>query len=218
MIKVIGVIVVLLKGQVSMEILTTERLILRPFQTTDLEALYSYAQNPLVGPSAGWKPHSSIEESQVILDRFIKGEEVWAIIFKETGQLIGSIGLHDDPKRPDIDCRMIGYVLNQSWWGLGLTTEAAKRMIRYAFEVLNIIILSVYHYPFNNRSQRVIEKCGFKYEGTLRKASCIYNGKIFDDVCYSITREEYNMVKLDRDSQNVQNRPINNAKTREGLS
>lgn len=52
---------------------------------------------------------------------------------------------------------MLGYVLAEPYWGRGLMTEAVKRMIKYAFEELNIDLLSVYHYPHNERSKRVIE-------------------------------------------------------------
>ena len=70
-------------------------------------------------------------------------------------------------------------------------TEAVKRVLQYAFEDLELDLVSVFHYPSNRRSQRVIEKCGFKYEGTLRLSSTLFNGSVHDDVCYSITREEY---------------------------
>ena len=43
----------------------------------------------------------------------------------------------------------------------------------------------------NDRSRRVIEKCGFQYEGTIRRAFQRGDGQIFDDVCYSILKEEY---------------------------
>ncbi len=64
-------------------------------------------------------------------------------------------------------------------------------MLRYAFEALCLEMVTVYHYPFNTRSQRVIEKCGFVKEGVLRKANCQYDGEILDRVCYSLLREEY---------------------------
>ena len=44
--------------------LTTERLVLRPWQEEDAESLYRYACNGQVGPAAGWKPHESVEESR----------------------------------------------------------------------------------------------------------------------------------------------------------
>lgn len=174
-----------------MKIFETERLILRPFQDTDLDAFYEYAKNPNVGPNAGWEPHTSKEDSFVILSIFMENNEVWAIVHKEDNKLIGSVGLHKDPLRSADDVKMLGYVLAEEYWGRGLTTEASKTVINYAFEHLDIKLLSVHHYPFNHRSKRVIEKCGFQYEGTLRHASKIYDGSVYDTVCYSMTYEEW---------------------------
>jgi [ribosomal protein S5]-alanine N-acetyltransferase len=70
-------------------------------------------------------------------------------------------------------------------------TEAVKEAIRYLFEAEKYDVLSCYHYPFNIRSKRVIEKCGFKYECTLRYASKIFDGSVHDSACYSILKEEY---------------------------
>ena len=55
-------------------------------------------------------------------------------------------------------------------------------------------MLSIYHYPENVRSGRVVEKCGFTYEGTLRKAFALSDGIPRDHVCYSMTREEFDKL------------------------
>ena len=47
--------------------LQTKRLILRPWQESDAEALYKYACNPNIGPIAGWPPHTSIGNSREII-------------------------------------------------------------------------------------------------------------------------------------------------------
>ena len=47
--------------------LETKRLLLRPWREEDAPALFRYASDPQVGPSAGWKPHASLEESREIL-------------------------------------------------------------------------------------------------------------------------------------------------------
>lgn len=174
-----------------MRILTTKRLFLREFREEDLDDFYRYARNPNVGPSAGWKPHESKAESLGILRVFIQCKEVWAIVNKDTNRVIGSIGLHNDVRRNNSKVKMLGYVLDESFWGKGLMTEAAKRVIKYAFEDLNLDMVSVYHYPFNIGSKKVIQKCGFHYEGTLRLADTIYDGSVYDLVCYSLTKEEY---------------------------
>lgn len=180
-----------------METLETERLILRAWEPDDAEDLYEYASDPRVGPNAGWKPHESLEESTQIVRSFIEGGEVWALVLKQTGKVIGSVGLHHDVKRDRPDIRMVGYVLSPEWWGKGLMTEAVRRVIRFAFEEWKLSLVTCYHYTFNLRSKRVIEKCGFAYEGTLRRASRIYDGSVYDDCCYSITRAEFEGRKAD---------------------
>ena len=117
---------------------------------------------------------------------------------KESNKVIGSIGLHKDVKREMENAKMIGM-----YWlktiGKGYATEAARRVIQYAFEELGFDLISVYHFPHNKRSKRVIEKCGFKYEGTLRNATVLYNGNVYDELCYSLTREEYLMeIKMNK--------------------
>lgn len=175
-----------------MPILETSRLLLRPFTMADLDDFYAYAKHPQVGPNAGWKPHTSREESRSVLQLFIQEAEVLAIVEKGSGRVIGSIGLHPDGRRSKaIRAKEIGYVLSHDYWGRGYMTEAVKRLIRYAFEELDLEILSVCHFSYNQRSRRVIEKCGFSYEGTLRCSLRRYDGVVLDDCCYSMTRSEY---------------------------
>jgi ribosomal-protein-alanine N-acetyltransferase len=181
-----------------MKTLETCRLILRTWEMDDLDDFYEYARNPNVGPMAGWEPHGSKEVSKKILESFIEKDEVWAIEYKANRKVIGSIGAHPDTKRQGIRVRMIGYVLSQDYWGQGIMTEAVKEVIRYLFKEEKYDVLSCYHYPFNKRSKRVIEKCGFVYEDTLRSASMIYDGTIHDVVSYSIKKEDYHQ-KFRRD-------------------
>jgi [ribosomal protein S5]-alanine N-acetyltransferase len=174
-----------------MKALETERLILRKWEISDLDDFYEYAKNPNVGPNAGWGPHEDKETSMKILQSFIEQDEVWAIIYKENGKAIGSLGLHADKRRENVNGKMVGYVLSEDYWGKGIMSEAVKAAIKHGFQEMNLDVLSVYHYTYNNRSRGVIEKCGFKYEGTLRYASKIYDGTVYDSACYSILREEF---------------------------
>ena len=63
--------------------LQTKRLILRPWKESDAEALYKYAQNPNVGPIAGWAPHTSIENSREIIKTVLSAPETYAVVLKE---------------------------------------------------------------------------------------------------------------------------------------
>ncbi|MGB4660989.1 MAG: GNAT family protein [Mobilitalea sp.] len=177
-----------------MKTIETERLILRPFEQRDLTEFYENSRTPNVGPGAGWEPHKSIEDSQVILDKFLESEEVWALVRAEDNRLIGSVGLHKDPIRSADDIRMLGYVLAEDCWGKGYMTEAAKAALGYAFTELMVPFVTIHHYSFNLRSKRVIDKCGFTYEGTLRHASKIYDGSIYDLACYSMSKEEWQII------------------------
>lgn len=108
----------------------TERLLLRPFRESDAEAFFECCQNPNIGNNAGWKPHGSLEESQEILRSvFISQSGIWAIILKEDGRLIGSVGIIPDPKRENPQARMLGYWLDESHWGKGYMTEAVQSVL-----------------------------------------------------------------------------------------
>ncbi len=174
-----------------MQTLETQRILLRGWQLSDLEDFHAYCKNPHVGPAAGWEPHADMEASRKILQSFIEADDVWAIVWKETGKAIGSVGLHKDRQRDFPEARMLGYVLSEEYWGRGIMPETVKTILSHAFLQMDLLIVSVYHYPFNNRSRRVIEKCGFTYEGTLRLAAKIYDGTFYDACCYSMAREEY---------------------------
>mgnify|MGYP000849087845 CR=1 FL=1 len=179
-----------------MKTMETERLILQDWSEGDADDLYEYAKNPNVGPHGGWKPHESREESlEIIKTLFLGKYDCWAIVYKENGKVIGTIGYEPDTKRPNIACKELGYAIGEEYWGKGLMTEAAKAVIRHGFEELGLDMISVYRNPANTRSGRVIEKCGFTYEGTLRMANKIYDGTIRDVACYSMTKDEFESLQ-----------------------
>ncbi|HBT19683.1 MAG TPA: GNAT family N-acetyltransferase [Clostridiaceae bacterium] len=171
--------------------LETKRLVMRPFEEKDLQDFHEYAKDPKVGPPAGWKTHATLEESKDILGNFMAGDEVFALVEKASGKVVGSLGLHEDRKREYKGAKMVGYVLSSRYWGKGYMPEALEGLLAYAFETLQLNLVSAYHYPFNVQSQRVLEKAGFHFEGVLRACSILVDGEIVDDRCYSMKREEY---------------------------
>ena len=182
-----------------MKIIETERLLLRDWSIDDVDDLYDYARNPNVGPHGGWKPHESkLESLEIMQTLFINKYDSWAIVYKENGKVIGSIGYEPDPKRPEINCKELGYAMSEDYWGKGIMTEAAKAAIRYGFEEMGLDMVTIYRNPYNKRSGRVIEKCGFTCEGVLRNANKIYDGSIRDVMCFSMTKEEYQALQEER--------------------
>ena len=149
-------------------IIETERLILRPFQQSDLDDFYEYASVEGVGEMAGWKHHESKEFSQKILDLFINEDKTFAIVLKENNKVIGSLGVEEYGMEQalseffDYQGREIGYVLSKDYWGKGLMPEAVKAVIDYLFNVQKLDFLTCGYYEFNNQSKKVQGKCGFK--------------------------------------------------------
>ena len=151
---------------ISRTILNTDRLVLRPWRQSDLEDFYEYAKVDGVGQMAGWLPHESIQTTQTILDSFISGKKTFALQFES--KVIGSLGVEtyreeDFPELADQQGRSIGYVLSKDYWGRGLMPEAVKAVINYLFAEENLDFLVISHFVWNDRSRRVIEKCGFSY-------------------------------------------------------
>lgn len=111
-----------------MKTFETERLLLRPWQESDLNDFYEYCKSPEVGPNAGWKPHESIEESQKVLAGFVKSDREFAVVLKENGKAIGSLGLETDRTHNENlgKGRELGYVLSHDYWGRGLMPEAVR--------------------------------------------------------------------------------------------
>lgn len=146
----------------------TERLILRPFEPTDLDDLFEYASVPGVGENAGWPHHENIETTKKILSMFIEEKKTFAIVYKENNKVIGSLGIEkysNEDKLTEFTNyigREIGYVLSKDYWGKGLGTEAVRAVIDYLFNKENYDFLVCSYYDFNARSKRVQEKCGFK--------------------------------------------------------
>ena len=115
-------------------ILYTERLILRPWEESDAESLYKYASDPRVGPPAGWPPHASVESSREIIKGILSAPETYAVVLKETGEPVGSIGLktHCDLAEEDDEAEL-GYWIGVPYWGQGLIPEAAREILRHGF-------------------------------------------------------------------------------------
>ena len=155
--------------------LNTERLILRPWKDEDAESLYKYAKDPDVGPIAGWPVHTSVEDSLRVIRTILSSKENYAIVLKENNEVIGSIGLmigDASSIAKDNTEAEIGYWLGKPHWGQGIMPEAAKEIIRYATEDLNIKTLWCAYFDGNIKSKRVQEKCGFKYHHTNENYFC----------------------------------------------
>lgn len=148
----------------------TKRLLLRPWQETDADALYRYASDPEIGPAAGWPPHTDVENSREIIRGVLSAEGTFAVVLKETNLPIGSIGIMRNANIPtNSNEAEIGYWIGRPYWGQGLIPEAVLECLRICFEEKGCTRVWCGYYEGNDKSRRVQEKCGFRHHHTVAK-------------------------------------------------
>ena len=172
-------------------ILETQRLILRPWEETDALECYKYAKDPRVGPSAGWPVHTSVENSRQVIHDVLMVPETYAIVLKETGLPIGSIGLHNTDLAEKEDEAELGFWIGVPYWGQGLVPEASRELLRHAFEDLDLSRVWCGYYDGNSQSKRVQEKLGFKYQWTMKDVPVRQLGETRTDHVNLLTREDW---------------------------
>ncbi len=172
----------------------TERLILRKFEYTDDTAMLKYWVADEKIQSLYSEPvYSTKEEVKELLDKYIDSYEKphyyrWAIIDKNCGECIGQIAYFlVDNKNHFAE---IEYCIGSEFQCRGYATEATKAIIAFGFDKINLHKVQICTKTINQPSKRVIEKCGFTYEGTLRDYFFM-NGEYVGRHYFSILRSEY---------------------------
>lgn len=180
-------------------ILETKRLILRPWEEADAEILYEYAKDPKVGPAAGWPVHTSVDNSLDIIRNVLSAPETYAVVDKQTGCAIGSIGIMIGSASnigiPDTEGE-IGYWIGVPYWGQGLIPEAVQELLRYAFEELHLNKMWCGYFDGNTKSKRVQEKCGFQYQYTNEKVPCPMLNEERTEHFTCLTKEQWRQRSL----------------------
>ncbi len=153
----------------NMRELETPRLILRKISKKDAEDMYEYAKNPNVSKYLTWSSHESLQYTssyiKFLRKKYRTGELFdWAIEDKCSHKFIGTCGFSSyDPDNKRVE---VGYVLNPLFHGKGFASEAVLCIVDYAFSELGIHRAEARVMDGNKASQRVLEKCGFSFEGT----------------------------------------------------
>ncbi|MCD5322342.1 MULTISPECIES: GNAT family N-acetyltransferase [Pontibacillus] len=171
--------------------LETERLILRPLTHGDKEDLFEYASRDEVSRFVPWSTHESIEDTDEFLHFILsseRGERLspWAMIEKDSGKMIGTIDYVS--WRESHRNGEIGYALSSDYWGKGYTTEAAKRVVQFGFEEMNLHKVTAQVLVENLQSQRVLQKIGMKLEGVLQEHMYM-KGAFRDMALYGIVKK-----------------------------
>ncbi len=171
----------------------TERLLLRQFRYEDGDSMMkNWAGLDEVQHNYGESTYKTPEEVKGLLDIYISGYKNgfcyrWAVIEKESGECIGQVAYFLVDTHNNFG--EIEYCIGTAFQGKGYATEAAKAVIDYGFDRIGFHKVQICVRPSNISSKRVIEKCDFEYEGTLRDYFLIdgnYEGRMY----FSIIRQE----------------------------
>lgn len=147
----------------------TQRLVLREFQQSDVNALAPILADPLV---MEFSPTGvlSIAQTQAKVEGFVAcyqdhGFGKWAIILKDTHRLIGYCGIAVEQIDHQTE-KELGYRLDSKFWGQGLATEAAIATLQYGFNALKLPYVLGIVEPANTSSVRVLKKTGMRFDRT----------------------------------------------------
>lgn len=167
--------------------LETERLFHRKFTLDDLDKLIELRSdsevNKYLGGARMQNPEAIATRLQFYIDCYDKfGFGVTAMIWKETGEMIGWGGLMPLENTGEIE---VGYGMIKEFWGKGIGLETALGWLDYGFNQAGLERIVAVAQPENTGSWRIMEKCGMRYEKTETHygIECLF---------YAISKEEFN--------------------------
>lgn len=167
--------------------LTTSRLLLRPLTAGDLDHLVRLFADPAVmrflSPTGALRCRAETEDAhRKLLEHWQQhGYGVWSVSEGASGAFVGRCGLR---YLPELQAVEILWTLFPEFWGQGYATEAARACLRYAFETLQLERVISFTWTINERSRRVMEKLGMRFEKTAPYAGLPH-------VWYAVARDEF---------------------------
>ena len=172
--------------------LDTARLRLRPFTPADAPDVQRYAGDRDVAATTLSIPHPYPEGAA---ERWIGTHAAkyadgrlasFAITERESGALVGAIGLHLEPAHGRAE---LGYWIGKPFWRRGYATEAGQVMLRFGFEALGLNKIHAAVFLKNPASDRVLKKLGMTWEGRLREHDLKWGAYEDIDVYAILARE-----------------------------
>ncbi|WP_171051892.1 GNAT family N-acetyltransferase [Alteribacter natronophilus] len=173
-------------------VLETERLKLEEVHYGYTKELYDILGRRDVMKYYGMDPVVSYEETARVIEKHRTNYMTcagirWVMIQKDTDQCIGTIGLNElriSSRRAET-----GFEIHPFFSRQGYGSEALTEVIRYAFDELGLYRIGAVTFPENEASSRLLQKCGFRFEGTLR-GYLYQRGESHDAHIYSILRSD----------------------------
>lgn len=177
----------------ELPVIETERLVLRKLKMDDAADLFAYASDPAVPRFMPWEAHKTKEETNEFIRFILDGYEnqrklTWAIELKGTGKMIGTIDFVKWlPKHGRAE---IAYALSRKYWGKAYMPEAAKALIAFGFNSMELNKIEASILLENIQSRSVLEKIGMSFEGVARQHFKLRN-EFVDLAMFSLLKSEY---------------------------
>lgn len=173
--------------------LHTERLLLRLPRLSDADAIQALASDRDIAANTlniphPYPPSAALAWLHTLADRLRDGQHHFAIIRKADDHYLGTIGLHIE----SYGTAQIGYWIGKPYWGQGYATEALRRLLTHAFDIMGLERVYAAYFAHNLASRRVMEKCGMTYEGTMRQ-HIFKDGRFLDLGFCAILRADYTL-------------------------
>lgn len=181
-----------MKPVAPIPVLETERLRLRPFTLDDEAEVFALVSHPEVARFVRFEAHRTPAETRAFLQsaqqHYHRSDPFsWAIVRREDERVIGSCGFVS--QAGERQSAEIGYWLGKPYWGKGYAAEAARALVRFGFEQMNLERVEAKCFVENRAGQRVIEKLGMRFEGTDR--SEMIKGEYPELRLYAVARQDW---------------------------
>lgn len=170
------------------KVLQTARLTLRPYCLTDAQAVFDgWMGDDDMCEALNWQPHRDVSVTRRLIDMWVDGYQSptvyhWCITLE--GAPVGDIMVC---KWNQDDCWCdLGYCIAKEHWGKGYASEALNCVSEYLLKEVGFHRIQLRHEEGNDASGRVMQKCGYQYEGTLRHAKRNRRGEWKNVCCYSL--------------------------------
>ena len=176
----------------------TERLVLRTPRMTDVDGIVRGIGNInvsrwLLAVAHPYKKSDAakwVKRKQMEKNKRNKEDYQFGIVLRENEEYVGGIGIHHVDRRQAT--ATLGYWLAQQHWRKGYGSEALEAVLDLAFNKLKLRRVEAGVFKGNPSSGKLLEKFGFKLEGTRRKAMVsMATGKLHDEHIYALLKEDY---------------------------
>jgi RimJ/RimL family protein N-acetyltransferase len=172
-----------------------KRIAFRPNNKSDATLLYKWINDPEITQFLKINVPKSLQEEEKWIEGHAgrkPGEIILGIVLLETGQLIGTMGLH---KISFVNGTAVtGSIIGEKqYWNKGYGTEAKMLLLDYAFNSLGLRKVCSSFLAFNDRSKHCLENCGYVPEGVLPQ-QIFRNGGYVDEILMAVYKE--NFLKL----------------------